>query len=207
MKWFDIIKLNSAQEASIQAARRKNISAAQRKEYENVSPAPDLTELSNEQAPSAPDLQREQRRIEENKELKRLEQKLEEAKQSNNSRQIAIYNKKLNALRNKKLDATAPPIPKPEDKAKRMERDQYGRKLTPPLRARQKLNWKKVLKPNPQALQEARDRAAKPNQPQSEESEEKPKLTLPNEKPPHLSDEQWEKMKQDWNKRRRSIYG
>ena len=155
MKWFDIIKLNSAQEASIQAARRKNISAAQRKEYENVSPAPDLTELSNEQAPSAPDLEMEQIRA-----------KLKEAQQSNNPRNIKIYTNKLNALMDKK-----------------------------------------VLKPNPQALQEARDKAAKPNQPQSEESEEKPKLTLPNEKPPHLSDEQWEKMKQDWNKRKRSIYG
>ena len=191
MKWFDIIKLNSAQEASIQAARRKNISAAQRKEYENVSPAPDLTELSNEQAPSAPDLEMEQIRA-----------KLKEAQQSNNPRNIKIYTNKLNALMDKKLSSTTPKIPKP----KRLP-SMYGQKPTPPKDIRRRSQWKNILKPNPQVLQEARDKAAKPNQPQSEESEEKPKLTLPNEKPPHLSDEQWEKMKQDWNKRRRSIYG
>ena len=115
MKWFDIIK-NVNEEQLLQTLRGPN--------EQQKPPRPDMNAPS---VPSAPDLEMEQIRA-----------KLKEAQQSNNPRNIKIYTNKLNALMNKKLSATTPPIPKP----KRLP-SMYGQKPTPPKIFKCVLNGKK----------------------------------------------------------------
>lgn len=171
MKWFDIIKNVNEQEL-LQTLRGSN--------EQQKPPKPDMNAPS---VPPAPDLEMEQIRA-----------KLKEAQQSNNPRNIKIYTNKLNALMDKKLSSTAPPIPKPQP--------------LPPMAGQRpqsigdnkRSKWKNILKPNPQALQEARDTAAKPNQPQSNQPQ-------PKGPPAGMTPAKMKEIEERQRRRRRSIYG
>jgi hypothetical protein len=181
MNWFDIIK--KVNEAELLATLRG----------ENNSPKPPpKPDMNAKPIPSAPDLEMEQ-----------IKAKLKEAQQSNNQRNIKIYTNKLNALMDKKLSATAPPIPKSGNVVRRMERTQYGRQE--PLEVRQKTAWKNVLKPNPQALEEAKE-VAQRNTNQSNSPPSIPKKLI-HERPNHISEYKWNKMQNAKRQREKSIYG
>ena len=122
MKWFDIIK-NVNEQQLLQTLRGSNEG--------QKPPRPDMNAPS---VPSAPDLEMEQ-----------IKAKLKEAQQSNNPRNIKIYTNKLNALMDKKGDASAPQIPKPQLGGGNRLPQMVGARPKRSINQKKFMDWKKVI--------------------------------------------------------------
>jgi len=142
MKWFDIIKNVNEQEL-LQTLRGSN--------EQQKPPRPDMNAPS---VPSAPDLEMEQ-----------IKAKLKEAQQSNNPRNIKIYTNKLNALMNKKEDASAPKIPKPRLGGGNPLPRMVGEKPKRSSNQKKFMDWKKVIQREKGPTGESAVRAAPPINP------------------------------------------
>tara|TARA_R110000737_G_C14273466_1_gene430913 strand:+ start:23 stop:526 length:504 start_codon:yes stop_codon:yes gene_type:complete len=117
MKWFDIIK-NVNEQQLLQTLRGSNEG--------QKPPRPDMNAPS---VPSAPDLEMEQ-----------IKENLKVARQMNNPRNIKIHTNKLNALMDKKENASTPQIPKP-----RPLPPMVGAKPKLTLNEKKLKNWRNVI--------------------------------------------------------------
>ena len=132
MSWKDILQktIITSEEWKRKEEERKQRNA--NPVTNNVPPPrPDMNAPS---VPSAPDLEMEQ-----------IKAKLKEAQQSNNPRNIKIYTNKLNALMDKKGDASAPQIPKPQLGGGNRLPQMVGARPKRSINQKKLEEWKKVI--------------------------------------------------------------